>query len=188
MAYVAGPHTVIGNDVVDWVNDNEITGIAADDLALEVLPNRVPENTLSVHGSLLRDLGVYIGEIWWLEELTEDCAGDGRYEFSIAAQPLNIPGAVGSPLPHRDQVSVSIGVLNARDDRPRDLRKRSTVDSRGPHTGSAALTMDLRLWAAIIVAMGLALASACSKGATTVQDDQSPSTPARGSYPACTFA
>lgn len=48
MAYVAGPHTVIGNDVVDWVNDNEITGIAADDLALEVLPNPVPENTLSV--------------------------------------------------------------------------------------------------------------------------------------------
>ncbi len=98
MAYVAGPHTGIGDDVVGWVDDNKIAGIAADNLALEVLPNPVPENTLSIHGSLLRDLGVYIGEIWWLEELAEDCADDGRYEFFIAAQPLNIPGAVGSPL------------------------------------------------------------------------------------------
>ncbi len=32
--------------------------------------------------------------------------------------------------------------------------------------------MDLRLWTAIIVAMGLALASVCSEGATTVQDDR----------------
>jgi len=98
MAYVAGPHTGIGPDVVGWVDEIEIAGIAADNLALEVLPNPVPENTLSIHGSLLRDLGVYIGEIWWLEELSADCAEDGRYEFFLAAQALNIPGAVGSPL------------------------------------------------------------------------------------------
>jgi kynurenine formamidase len=98
MAYVAGPHTGIGPDVVGWVDEMEIAGIAADNLALEVLPNPVPEDTLSIHGSLLRDLGVYIGEIWWLEELSADCAEDGRYEFFLAAQALNIPGAVGSPL------------------------------------------------------------------------------------------
>jgi hypothetical protein len=39
-----------------------------------------------------------MGEIWWLEELARDCAADGRYEFFLAAQPLHIPGAVGSPL------------------------------------------------------------------------------------------
>lgn len=118
MAYVAGPHTVIGNDVVDWVNDNEITGVAADDLALEVLPNRVPENTLSVHGSLLRDLGVYIGEIWWLEELTEDCADDGRYEFSIAATALEhsrCRGFATTPLKRCvDDGSASMGCNNRR--------------------------------------------------------------------------
>jgi kynurenine formamidase len=98
MAYVAGPHTGIGPDVVAWVDKMQISGIAADNIAMEVLPNPDPEKSLSIHGSLLRDLGVYIGEIWWLEELSADCAEDGRYEFFLAAQPLNIPGAVGSPL------------------------------------------------------------------------------------------
>ena len=96
--FMLGPQTGIGADVVEWVDKMEIVGIAADNIALEVLPNPNPEDTLSIHGSLLRDLGVYIGEIWWLEELAADCAEDGRYEFFIAAQPLNIPGAVGSPL------------------------------------------------------------------------------------------
>ena len=27
-----------------------------------------------------------------------NCAADGRYEFFLAAQPLNITGAVGSPV------------------------------------------------------------------------------------------
>jgi kynurenine formamidase len=98
MAYVAGPHTGIGDDVVGWIVQQDIAGIAADNVALEVIPNPNPERTLGIHGHLLRDLGVYIGEIWWLEELAADCAEDGRWEFFLAAQPLNIPGAVGSPL------------------------------------------------------------------------------------------
>ena len=96
--FIIDPQAGIGSDVVAWVHKMKIAGIAADNVALEVLPNPVPEDTLNIHGSLLRDLGVYIGEIWWLEALAADCAQDGRYEFFLAAQPLNIPGAVGSPL------------------------------------------------------------------------------------------
>jgi len=96
--YVAGPHTGIGADVVKWIDKEEIAAVAADNLGLEVWPKANPDDQLTIHGSLLRDLGVYIGEIWWLEELAADCAEDGRYEFFLAAQPLNIPGAVGSPL------------------------------------------------------------------------------------------
>lgn len=97
-AYMLGPHTGLGSDTVEWIAENRISAIAADNVTLEVFPHPEPEKTLSVHGSLLRDLGVYIGEIWWLEELADDCAEDGVYDFFIAAQPLNIPGAVGSPL------------------------------------------------------------------------------------------
>lgn len=39
-----------------------------------------------------------LGEFWVLDELAADCAADGRYEFMLVAPPLNIPGAVGSPL------------------------------------------------------------------------------------------
>ena len=52
----------------------------------------------NLHGNILRDMGVYIGELWTVEELAADCAEDGRYEFFICAPPLHIPGAVGSPL------------------------------------------------------------------------------------------
>lgn len=98
LKYIQDPQAGIDVDVVDWIAEHKIAGIAADNIALEALPNPVPEKTFAVHGALLKDLGVYIGEIWWLEELAAACAKDGRYEFFLAAQPLNIPGAVGSPL------------------------------------------------------------------------------------------
>jgi kynurenine formamidase len=98
-AFFASPQAGIASDVVPWVKETRIAGIAADNIALERLPNAIaPELVVPLHGNLLRDLGVYIGEIWWLEELAADCAADGRYDFFLAAQPLNITGAVGSPV------------------------------------------------------------------------------------------
>ncbi|MFT5562991.1 MAG: kynurenine formamidase [Candidatus Azotimanducaceae bacterium] len=98
LKFITGPQAGINIDVVGWVAEAKVAAIAADNIALEVTPNPEPEKTFSVHGALLKDLGVYIGEIWWLEELAADCSEDGRYEFFLAAQPLNITGAVGSPL------------------------------------------------------------------------------------------
>jgi kynurenine formamidase len=97
--FFAKPQTGLTSDVVPWVKEKKIAAIAADSVALERVPNEIdPELVVPLHGNLLRDLGVYIGEIWWLEELAADCAEDGRYEFFLAAQPLNITGAVGSPV------------------------------------------------------------------------------------------
>ncbi|MCX2719758.1 cyclase family protein [Lentiprolixibacter aurantiacus] len=93
------PQTGIVKDVVSWIKEKEISAIAADNIGVERTPNEIEPKTVSpLHGNILRDLGVYIGEIWWLEELAEDCAKDGVYEFFLASQPLNIPGAVGSPI------------------------------------------------------------------------------------------
>jgi kynurenine formamidase len=93
------PQTGIVRDVVPWIQEMEIAAIAADNIGLERLPNPEDPATIApLHGNILRDLGVYIGEIWWLEDLAADCEADGRYEFFLAAQPLNITGAVGSPL------------------------------------------------------------------------------------------
>ena len=38
-----------------------------------------------------------IGELWWLDDLADDCAADGVYEFFFTSAPLNVPGGVGSP-------------------------------------------------------------------------------------------
>lgn len=93
------PQTGIVKDVVSWIKENEIAAIAADNIGVERTPNEIDPKTVSpLHGNILRDLGVYLGEIWWLEDLAKDCAEDGIYQFFISAQPLNIPGAVGSPI------------------------------------------------------------------------------------------
>ncbi len=93
------PQAGLASDLVPWIKERKLAAVATDNVAFERMPNEDdPEHMAPLHGNLLRDLGVYIGEIWWFEELAADCAEDGRYEFFLAAQPLYIPGAVGSPL------------------------------------------------------------------------------------------
>jgi hypothetical protein len=42
-----------------------------------------------------------MGEIFYLKDLADDCAKDKIYEFFFCGPPLNITGAVGSPInPH----------------------------------------------------------------------------------------
>jgi hypothetical protein len=68
-------------------------------MGLERQPNPIEPNTISpLHGNILRDLGVCISEKFYLEDLAADCNTDGVYEFFLAAQPLNIPGATASPI------------------------------------------------------------------------------------------
>jgi kynurenine formamidase len=70
-----------------------------DNIAIEVEPFEEPyEHAYPVHARLIRDLGLSLGEIWHLDAIAEDCANDGRYEFFVAAQPLNLTNASGSPL------------------------------------------------------------------------------------------
>jgi kynurenine formamidase len=84
---------------VDWIAEKDIAAIAMDNVAIEVEPFEEPYDVIyPVHGRLIRDLGLSLGEIWHLETLSEACAQDGRYEFFLAAQPLNLTNASGSPL------------------------------------------------------------------------------------------
>lgn len=84
---------------VDWIHEKEIAALAMDNIAIEVSPHEEPyEHVYPMHSRLIRDLGLTLGEIWELEKLSESCARDGRYEFFVAAQPLNVTNASGSPL------------------------------------------------------------------------------------------
>ena len=53
---------------------------------------------LPVHLLHLVDMGMTQGQNWYLEDLSGDCAGDGRYSFFLDASPLPFTHAVGSPL------------------------------------------------------------------------------------------
>jgi hypothetical protein len=65
---------------------------------MEVKPYECESLVAPMHIILLVNAGVHVGEMWDLEELAEDCAQDGTYEFFLTAPPLTISGAVGSPL------------------------------------------------------------------------------------------
>lgn len=81
-----------------WFAERRVAGIASDTWGIEVRPNEIPGSFQPLHLVLLVSMGLMLGEIWYLDELAEDCAGDGVYEFMLVAPPLVIPGAVGSPV------------------------------------------------------------------------------------------
>jgi kynurenine formamidase len=87
----------IGADVVAWLHETEVAALAADNATVEVVPSETGD-LHPLHPRLIRDLGMTIGELWWLDELADACAHDGRYDFFLSAPPLRIQGAVGSPV------------------------------------------------------------------------------------------
>jgi hypothetical protein len=78
-----------------WVWDHQIAAMAADNVALEALPVEVQAGFQ--HRRLIALQGLPIGEVWDLDELAQDCAQDGVYEFMLMSAPLYLPGGVGSP-------------------------------------------------------------------------------------------
>ena len=86
-------------ETVEWLHAKEIAAVAMDNLAIEVEPFEEPvTHPFPLHVRLIRDLGMTLGEIWWLEDLVEACKQEGRFEFFISAAPLNVTNAVGTPV------------------------------------------------------------------------------------------
>lgn len=81
-----------------WIHEKEIAAIASDNLGVEAMRHDVHEAALPLHLLTLREMGVMLGEMWDLEQLSIVCADARRYEFQLVAPPLNIPGAVGSAI------------------------------------------------------------------------------------------
>jgi kynurenine formamidase len=53
---------------------------------------------MPLHGALMRNLGVAMTELAWLEDLADDCAEDQVFEFLYVAAPLKIVGGTGAPV------------------------------------------------------------------------------------------
>jgi hypothetical protein len=67
----------------------------ADNPALEAL--KVDRSVGFLHRLLIPLLGLPIGELWDLEELSQACENHKRHSFLITSAPLNLPHGVGSP-------------------------------------------------------------------------------------------
>jgi kynurenine formamidase len=88
----------IGLACCDWLASREIAVVCCDNIAVEALPGEVAAEVLPVHMVLLRDMGMTLGEILDFEELAEDCASDGVYEFFFCGPPIKFSRALGSPI------------------------------------------------------------------------------------------
>jgi len=96
--YAGGASPGLSFWTAGWLHSTEIAAIATDTWGFEVRPNEFPNAFQPLHQVAIPNIGLLLGEMWDLDGLAEDCAGDGVYEFLLAAGPLKVTGAVGAPL------------------------------------------------------------------------------------------
>jgi kynurenine formamidase len=109
---VPSPGLEQSESMLAWLWDHHIALVAADNVAVEAYPvkpdsglldpTEAPPATGATHNGMMHRpwialLGLFLGELWQLDPLAQDCADDRRYEFLLSAKPLNLVGGVGSP-------------------------------------------------------------------------------------------
>jgi kynurenine formamidase len=92
---MATPGLESSKSTAEFLWDNGIVSVAADNIACETLP--VDREKGFLHRRMIPLLGMAIGEFWYLPDLSEYCAGSGHYDFMLVSAALRIPRGVGSP-------------------------------------------------------------------------------------------
>lgn len=94
------PGLCYSHELLDWIDEMEIPMIAADNIAIEKVAQEVDgeQMIIPLHGALMRDMGVVLSEIWWLDDLAADSAEDGQYTFMLVAAPLKMEEGTGAPV------------------------------------------------------------------------------------------
>ncbi|WP_244915860.1 cyclase family protein [Kocuria rosea] len=96
--YAGGPAPGLSFSTAPWLHEKEVAAVATDTWGFEVRPNEFDDAFQPLHQIVIPNMGLFIGEMWALDDLAVHCAAEGRYEFLLSAPPLPITGAVGSPL------------------------------------------------------------------------------------------
>ena len=92
------PGLTYSPELVQWFHDMEIPNLVTDTIANEVTVDPVSGVVLPLHNALMRNLGVTLTEIAWLDDLADDCAADGQYTFLYTAAPLKVVDGTGAPV------------------------------------------------------------------------------------------
>jgi hypothetical protein len=97
--YAGGPAPGLSFTTLGWLHRTEIAAAATDTWGFEVRPDEFPGHVMSpLHQIAIPDMCLPLGEMFDLEELADECAADGVYEFLLVAAPLPVTGAVGTPV------------------------------------------------------------------------------------------
>jgi kynurenine formamidase len=97
---VAAPGVAHTEAICEYLWNSHAAAIASDTFAVESFPpdrNAQAHPFGFLHNMLIGQLGMALGELWWLADLAQDCAADGVYEMFLVSAPMNAPGGIGSP-------------------------------------------------------------------------------------------
>lgn len=89
-----------GSEVLEYLWDAQVCAVVADNPAVEQLPFDLSPEAWPygfLHQCLIGQLGLALGELWWLHDLATACRRHQRYEVFLTAAPLNLNGGIGSP-------------------------------------------------------------------------------------------
>ena len=81
------------SEMAAYLWNSGFSAVAGDNISVEAMP--LAESIL--HYKTLVRLGMPWGELWWLDELAEDCEREGRWDSLLVSAPWNLTGSVGSP-------------------------------------------------------------------------------------------
>jgi kynurenine formamidase len=82
----------------EWFHARDVAAVANDTLTFEIFPPEIENLWLAVHALDLVEMGMLQGQNWNLEELSDVCAEEGRYEFLLSAMPEPFVGGTGTPV------------------------------------------------------------------------------------------
>jgi kynurenine formamidase len=85
-------------DTLEWIQEKKVAAVACDNWGVEVIPAERPGESMPFHQTAIPGLGLTLGEYFWLDDLADACAREERWEFFLAAQPLNVENASGTML------------------------------------------------------------------------------------------
>lgn len=92
------PGLAYSPELVEWFQAMEIPNLATDTIGNEQTHDPDTGIPMRLHCSLMRNLGIAMTEVCWLDDLAETCARDRRWTFLYTAAPLKVVGASGAPV------------------------------------------------------------------------------------------
>lgn len=95
--YPGGDAPGLAFETLDWLHRRRVAAVATDTWGVEVRPNATTDANQPWHWVSIPNMGLSVGEIFYLDELAKDCARDQRYEFMFVGPALPVTGAVGAP-------------------------------------------------------------------------------------------
>lgn len=91
------PGLVHSPELVEWFHQQGIAHLVTDTLANEATLEPTTGVALPLHAALMRNLGIGMTEVAWLEELAGACRELRRWEFLYVAAALKVSRATGAP-------------------------------------------------------------------------------------------